>query len=173
MARNVKIKARVLDFDAVYESARMVSGGLPELIQQEDVFFHTDQGRLKLRLLTPSRGELIYYERDDTAGPKTSSYQIAETDKPDALRSVLEKAIGEKQMVRKQRWLFRVGRTRIHLDRVEGLGDFMELEVVLDVAEPAQAGETEARELMSQLGIDPEMLVQGAYADLLAAKSAR
>jgi predicted adenylyl cyclase CyaB len=71
--------------------------------------------------------------------------------------------------VRKQRTLFLAGRTRIHLDRVEGLGDFLELEVVLAEGEPADAGVREARALMHALGVESSQLVEGAYVDLLAA----
>jgi adenylate cyclase class IV len=69
--------------------------------------------------------------------------------------------------VRKRRTLFLAGRTRIHLDRVEELGDFLELEVVLDESEPAEGGVEEAHRLMDALGIDLSRLVAGAYVDLL------
>jgi len=57
----------------------------------------------------------------------------------------------------------------VHLDRVAGLGDFLELEVVLEDHEPSEAGMREAHELMAQLGVDPSQLVEGAYVDLLGA----
>ena len=60
-----------------------------------------------------------------------------------------------------------VGRTRVHLDRVKGLGEFVELEVVLDDLEELADGEKEARTLMTQLAIQPADLLQGAYVDLL------
>jgi adenylate cyclase class IV len=65
--------------------------------------------------------------------------------------------------------LFLVGRTRIHLDRVEGLGDFLELEVVLEEGEQVQIGEAIARDLMQKLQILPDQLIEGAYIDLLVA----
>ena len=72
--------------------------------------------------------------------------------------------------MRKHRTLYLVGRTRVHLDRVEDLGDFLELEVVLSEAEPSELGVAEARGLMAALGISPEQLIEGAYLDLLLRK---
>ena len=70
-------------------------------------------------------------------------------------------------MVRKTRHLYFVGRTRIHLDRVEGLGDFLELEVVLTEEDSIEGGEVEAHRLMEPLGVLSEDLVPDAYVDLL------
>jgi predicted adenylyl cyclase CyaB len=83
------------------------------------------------------------------------------------LRESLTLAWGQAGRVRKQRRLFIVGRTRVHLDRVEGLGEFLELEVVLKEGETSEAGVAEAHVLMAQLGIGTDQLVQGAYVDLL------
>lgn len=168
MPRNVEIKAKVGEFDVVLEAAENLSGGPPELIQQEDIFFNADRGRLKLRILTPLSGQLIFYQREDVRGPKTCTYNIVETDNPYELRALLANAYGEKIVVRKLRRLFLVGRTRIHLDTVENLGEFLELEVVLGEGEQVQVGEQEAIKLMVELGIASAALVEGAYADLLA-----
>ena len=92
---------------------------------------------------------------------------LSPTDSPASLREVLTQAHGQVGRVVKQRTLYLVGRTRVHLDRVQGLGDFMELEVVLADDEPPQDGVDEAHALMAQLGIAPQALVQGAYRDLL------
>ena len=61
-----------------------------------------------------------------------------------------------------------IGRTRVHLDRVDGLGQFLELEVVLENQETSASGTAVAQELMADLGIEPSQLVEGAYIDLLA-----
>jgi adenylate cyclase class IV len=63
------------------------------------------------------------------------------------------------------------GRTRIHLDRVEGLGDFVELEVVLSEGETTESGVMVAHELLARLGISPQQLIEGAYVDLLRPKA--
>ena len=61
------------------------------------------------------------------------------------------------------------GRTRIHLDRVEGLGDFMELEVVMQEGEDDLVGMQQAQDLMKALGLETAPRIRGAYRDLLAA----
>lgn len=168
MARNIEIKARVASLAAVESLAAALSGKEPVAIAQDDTFFACPDGRLKLRAFSDGTGELIFYRRADDTGPKESFYVISPTSSPDTLRDALGLAYGVIGRVRKQRLLFMAGRTRIHLDRVEGLGEFLELEVVLRDGESAEAGMAEARELLASLRITPEQLVPGAYLDLLA-----
>lgn len=169
MARNIEIKARLDNLDQQLEIAKRLSSQTGETIVQRDVFFHCPTGRLKLRIFSPERGQLIAYQRPDQAGPKTSEYCISETTEPETLREALTKSLGECAEVNKKRLLFLVGRTRIHLDRVEALGDFLELEVVLSENDDAADGQAEAERLMAELQITPEALIDCAYVDLLAA----
>jgi hypothetical protein len=118
-------------------------------------------------------GELIFYRRTDEHGPNESYYVRSPTAAPDTLRKTLALAYGEVGRVRKRRTLFLVGRTRIHLDIVEGLGHFLELEVVLRDGESTQAGVREAEELMQRLNVEPSQLIDRAYVDLLAEQSGR
>ncbi|MEM8648648.1 MAG: class IV adenylate cyclase, partial [Pseudomonadota bacterium] len=128
MPRNVEIKAHVRDVAEVRRRAEDASGGPPEVLEQEDVFFPAERGRLKLRRLAPDFGQLIFYERPDVSGPKTCIYAISDTQDPQQLREVLSQALGEAMIVRKVREVYMVGQTRIHVDQVEGLGAFLELE---------------------------------------------
>lgn len=168
MARNIEIKARLARVEDLLPRVAALADGEPERIDQDDTFFRCGQGRLKLREFADGRGELIFYRRADRQGPKESFYVIAPTDAPQALREVLTLAYGSAGRVVKRRTLYLVGRTRVHLDRVEGLGDYLELEVVLGEGEDAAAGEAEARALMEALGVGASQLVEGAYLDLLA-----
>jgi predicted adenylyl cyclase CyaB len=170
MARNVEIKARVDSLDAIEPLAAALSGQEPVSIAQDDTFFACANGRLKLRAFAAGTGELIFYRRSDETGPKESFYVVSRTDAPDTLREALTLAYGTAGRVRKQRRLYLAGRTRIHLDRVEGLGEFLELEVVLREDETPDAGMEEARSLMAGLGVAPQQLLSGAYVDLLARK---
>jgi adenylate cyclase class IV len=170
MARNIEIKASVPDLEALATRAAAVADSGPTEIHQDDTFFRCEAGRLKLRAFRDGEGELIFYRRADRQGPKESFYLRSPTSAPDTLRESLSLAYGPAGRVRKHRTLFLAGRTRIHLDRVEGLGDFVELEVVLEDGEAAESGVHEARRLMEVLEIDPSRLVEGAYVDLLAGK---
>ena len=167
MAMNVEIKARVKDVDTLRDRIEAISDAPCEEIHQEDTFFPVPKGRLKLRILSPERGELIYYDREDSRNPKPSHYLIAETTNPAALHALLANALGVRGIVRKRRSLYLIGKTRIHLDAVEGLGSFLELEVMLDQGESVERGERVAREIMTKLGIKEADLIRGAYIDLL------
>lgn len=167
MPSNIEIKARVSDPEALREVAKQLADAPCEVLRQEDVFFQAARGRLKLRMVPGGAGELIHYERPDDAGASQSHYRIFETTDTETLRAVLADALGELVTVRKSRALWLVGQTRIHLDRVEGLGDFMELEVVLRPGQSPDEGRAVAAGLMERLGIRETDLVACAYADLL------
>jgi predicted adenylyl cyclase CyaB len=170
MPSNIEIKARVDALEALTDRVRRLSDASAQHLRQDDTFFHCAHGRLKLRDFGNGRGELIAYDRPDQAGPKASHYRISETDDPDGLRAALSDALGVLGRVCKERQVIMVGRTRVHLDRVEGLGEFMELEVVLADDESPEDGQAEAETLMSELGIGSGDLIEGAYLDLLLAR---
>jgi len=170
MLRNIEIKARIEDQTALAATearvARIADRG-PEDLNQQDVFFHTPRGRLKLRIFDSGRGELIYYEREDQAGPKLSRYFCVPTNRPLEMRQMLTTSFGIRGIVNKRRRVYWVGDTRVHLDQVEGLGEFLELEVVLSAGQTPGDGQRKAEEIMDQLQIRKSDLIEGAYADLL------
>lgn len=165
-SRNVEVKAHVTDLAKIEATARLVATDGPVDISQDDTFFACSRGRLKLRQFADGRGELIHYFRVDDAGPKISDYLISPTDTPEVLREALSRAFGIIGRVRKHRRLYLVDRTRVHLDAVEGLGQFVELEVVLSDGESLEAGTSVARAIMATLGIEQSQLVEGAYVDI-------
>jgi predicted adenylyl cyclase CyaB len=167
MPRNVEVKARIASVEALLLRARALADGEPTVIEQDDTFFACAHGRLKLRDFGDGSGELIAYERADAPGPKVSEYVRAPTSDPAALREALTRAHGVIGRVRKTRRLLMVGATRIHLDRVEGLGDFLELEVVLREGQSIDEGEAIAARLLQQLDIDRAQQSAGAYLDLM------
>ncbi len=167
MNRNIEIKARVPDLTSVAKRAEAIADKGPFIIDQVDTFFRCPKGRLKLRRLSASEAELIYYDRPDGTAPKESHYIRTSTAAPDELHDILSNSLGVRGVVQKRRLLYLAGQTRIHLDEVEGLGQFAELEVVLEPGQTAADGTRIARDLMGRLKIDDSALLDKAYIDLL------
>jgi adenylate cyclase class IV len=167
MPANIEIKARVRDFAGLKSLAESLSDTPVQVIPQEDTFFNIPKGRLKLRELAPDHAQLVWYARLDDTGPKRSDYQIYETGNPVQLKSTLTLALGVRGVVKKIRYLYLAGQTRIHLDDVDGLGHFIELEVVMCPGQSDAEGQSIAEELMTKLGIAPGDLLDGAYMDMI------
>jgi len=173
MPRNIEIKARIDSVEALLPRALALTGAqAAELLHQDDSFFTVAHGRLKLREFGDGGAELIHYHRADSTEAKTSDYVLVPVLAAAELREALGRACGPPRRVRKQRWLLLAddGRftTRIHLDRVEGLGDFMELEVTLRDGQSDVEGRAVAESLMDALGLAGAERLAGAYLDLLA-----
>ena len=109
MPLNIEVKARARNPQRQQALAAALATSSPEILNQTDTFFCVPDGRLKLRQFTEQRGELIFYQRPDATGPKTSSYRISRTDEPAVLRSLLTAALGVVGEVRKQRTLYLAG----------------------------------------------------------------
>lgn len=167
MAENIEIKARLADPERAHQQARALSHAPAQVLFQRDVFFRIPLGRLKLRWQDNDRAYLVYYERVDDTSPRSSVYYVSESQDPAALEQLLTAALGVRGEVRKQRTLYTAGTTRIHVDAVDGLGHFLELEAALQPGQTsAQAHET-VESLMERLGIAEADLVGVAYIDLL------
>ena len=166
MARNIEIKARIASVEDFLPRARALADAAPVAIEQHDTFYGVARGRLKLRRFGDGSAELIHYHRADVVDAKASDYVRVPVADPDALHRALDRACGATGEVRKRRLLLLVGQTRIHLDRVVGLGDFMELEVVLRDGQSDADGSAAAEALMRELGLAEAPRIAGAYADL-------
>ena len=117
-----------------------------------------------------AHGELIRYKRDDLAEVRRSDYSIARTPDPEILHDILSRTLGVIGIVKKTRTLYLAGQTRIHIDQVEGLGDFLEFEVVLRENQSEDDGKHIANHLLADFGIDARDLHAEAYVDLLTVK---
>ena len=168
MAKNIEIKAKLPNAEALLAKAKEITQSQGEIIHHRDIFYKTPKGRLKMRFFDNGSGELIFYERPDSSAAKTSEYHIHATDEPATLHGVLVSSPGVAGMVSKIRTLFLIGQTRLHIDEVEGLGSFMELEVVLKENQSSEEGEKIANEIYSStLELDPADQVSGSYFDLI------
>jgi predicted adenylyl cyclase CyaB len=165
--RNIEIKARLRDRETALAVLDELGAGHHQTLIQHDTFFPCPNGRLKLRLHDDGTGELIHYDRPDTAEAKISRYRVVETGDPSNLVDLLTAALGIAGVVAKTRQVYVVGHTRIHIDQVDGVGDFLELEVVLEPGQTEEHGHEIVRGLMRKLDIRTEDLVVCAYVDLL------
>ncbi|XP_026749284.1 uncharacterized protein LOC113510066 [Galleria mellonella] len=170
--RNIEIKARITNYDNICKIAEELSGGPPKIILQDDTFYKVNRGRLKMRFYSDSSATLVRYDRDDEEGPKLSDYDLVEFSAVDGqkakqLDELLRKCLGSRGRVVKERKLYMVGQTRVHIDSVQGLGHFMELEVVLTPEQSVEEGQAIARDLQKALQVKDEDLIECAYVDLL------
>ncbi|XP_015428572.1 PREDICTED: uncharacterized protein LOC107185414 [Dufourea novaeangliae] len=171
--RNIEIKARINDPELIISITKQLTDSACIVIKQHDTFFKVDEGRLKLREFEDGTGELLYYRRVNILGPKLCNYEKTVLD-PEAcigIRKILTASNGCIGIVKKTRKLYMVGQTRVHIDEVDGLGNFMELEVVLSDEEDVETGEKIAQDLMTKLNIKNEDLIPDAYIDLLSKRS--
>jgi adenylate cyclase class IV len=169
MPRNIEIKARIDAVEALLPRARALADGDVETIEQDDTFFHVAHGRLKLRQFGDGSAELIHYQRADGTEARPSDYVRVQVGDAAALREALARGCGVLGRVRKRRLLLRLGQTRLHLDRVQDLGDFIELEVVLRDGQSDDEGRAIAEAWMQRLGLQRAPRLGGAYIDLLRA----
>jgi len=164
---NVEIKARCPDLGAMAQAAAAAGAVLEYTAGQVDTYFNVPSGRLKLRQIDGDGQELIYYRRPDDSAPKLSRYDRIPVAPGQSLDFILEQALGIKTMVRKRRQLWRLDNVRIHLDEVEGLGAFVELEVQVTSGRDVAGCRAQADALLETLGIRPADLLAGSYADLM------
>ncbi|MCA9227557.1 MAG: class IV adenylate cyclase [Planctomycetales bacterium] len=180
---NVELKARVDSLDRVRKvAARLATEHLGRMLQV-DTYFAGCRGRLKLREIkwldansdaantnvpnTNDLAQLIWYERPDQADAKTSRYQLVDIADASGLKVALSEAYGVAKIVEKQREVFLHHNVRIHLDRVKGIGDFLEFEAVLNSRDEQHRGEQQVAELTAAFGLQPQWLLLGSYCDML------
>jgi adenylate cyclase, class 2 len=166
--RNVELKARDADPAATLARALALGACDEGVLTQRDTYFARARGRLKLREQAGGReagARLIAYVRPDDDAARTSAYRLAEVGDPEALRDALDAALGTLVVVDKRRHLLLYENVRIHLDEVDGLGSFVELEAVAG----AESDLTGEHELVLRLGDELALgaAVAGSYSDLL------
>jgi len=169
---NIEIKARYPDL----AKARGIALGLKAQWvghdRQVDTFFKVPKGRLKLRESSLKGAQLIPYLRPNVRGPKTSQYVVIPIPEAAKTKLLLRKTLGLEGVVEKNRELYLSGNVRIHLDRVKGLGNFLEFEAVIvkDTASIRKAETKKVKKLLKVFQVEPKDLLENSYRDLLKKK---
>ena len=173
MARNIELKARCPDLARAEAICRQLGAVLQWTRRQTDIYFRVADGRLKLRIEEPGGATLVAYHRPDTPAARDSHYELTPVGDPDATLADLDSRHGILVRVVKARTLYLLGHVRIHLDRVEGLGAFLEFEAIMAPGEDEGATQALLSRLRDAFGLAPEPLIGQSYSDLLLAADAK
>jgi len=169
--RNLEAKFRLSDLDAARAAALSLGYSVRESFTHLDTFFKVARGKLKLREQPPDAW-LILYEREPENGLMLSRYEIARVADAERTREMLARSLGVLAEVRKHRMLLIRRNVRLHLDRVETLGGFGEIEAILDEGRQESVGADAARaavdELLDVLGVGAGDLIDVSYFELMA-----
>ncbi|MBI5476327.1 MAG: class IV adenylate cyclase [Ignavibacteriales bacterium] len=163
MPVNLEIKARISDIDSIKKITNEIGAKYSQELIQTDTYFNTKSGRLKLREIAETGAELIFYQRSETTNKRKSDFSIYKTQNPDQLKNLLTRSYGIKGVVRKKRELYMYGETRIHLDSVSELGNFIEFEIPVTSNNEDQSM---LIFLMEKFEIEESSLINGSYIDL-------
>ena len=164
---NIEIKARTDRTKEIRQFLQEHHAEFKGIDEQIDTYFKVSNGRLKLRQGN-IENNLIFYNRPDQAGPKQSDFDLVKIDDSEKLKALLEQAIGVKVVVKKKREIYFIKNVKFHLDTLEGLGNFVEIEAgnkthSLTVEELRRQCEY----YLNEFGIKQEDLIDQSYSDML------
>ncbi len=166
----MELKARCKDPDRIRRFLRKRDADRKGTDHQTDTYFNIQDGRLKLRE-GKIENNLIYYERPDQAEPKPADIVLHSTEPETDLKTLLEKALGVDVVVRKIREIYFIDHVKFHIDRVDGLGSFVEVEAI---DRDGSIGQEKLREqceaYLNELNLSNDQLVSRSYSDLLRDK---
>ncbi|MDO8667738.1 MAG: class IV adenylate cyclase [bacterium] len=166
--KNIELKIKVNDFKEIEKFLKVSGAKYYNALNQKDIYFNCARGRLKIREINNKNFELIFYRRPDSLINKLSNYSIMPINRAQLkqFKNILVLSAGIKVVVFKNRklWLFK--NTRIHLDNVDKLGKFLELETVLGRISKAE-GEKEYLEIYNLLKLSRFEKIDKSYSDLL------
>ncbi|WP_147820802.1 class IV adenylate cyclase [Salidesulfovibrio onnuriiensis] len=163
---NVEIKARMASPDRVRKILMAHGAEFRGLDRQCDTYFNCCKGRLKLRQGNVENS-LIFYRRPDTPEPKVSEFELERLLPENELKAVLSAALGVKVTVEKEREIYFIGNVKFHIDRVEGLGRFIEIEAMGEDASELERLHAQCSQWLELFGVEPGQLEPKSYSDLL------
>lgn len=173
MPANVEIKAKLRAPSKFVRDLMRIGARQIGTLEQEDTFFNVPRGRLKIRYDPNLGSEMVYYVRPMDDGPRISHYFRQRLDDAEDKRGELASRYGVLGIVKKRRDLFLVGDVRFHIDRVEGLGTYLEIEVPVDPKLGEHRARYRASRLVSELGIPQETLVGESYDELIRSRPSK
>jgi predicted adenylyl cyclase CyaB len=168
--KNIEVKMAFDDPESIISVLRKIGAKHKGRLHQIDTYYRCRQGRLKLRTINDRKHVLIFYTRPDTLSGKVSEYQVFPigAKRIKNAESLLTRTFGKLIKVEKTRDLWVYKNTRVHLDRVSGLGRFLELETV--VKKDVSKARKEYDDVTKRLALSRYKKERGSYSDLLMKK---
>ena len=170
--KNIELKLVIKDFRSISKLLKKNGAKHIERLSQVDTYFNCPNGRLKIREMNGKRDELIFYNRPDRNGSKVSDYQRRELTQKQCkeINKVNKEKFGVMVVVKKKRNLWVYGHTRVHLDQVQKLGNFLELETVAKQISLHQA-KKEHRNVIKLLNLAGYKCLSKSYSEMLLEKN--
>ena len=167
---NVEIKAICTDASFIRNYLMINGAECKGVDEQTDTYFNVSNGRLKLREGN-IENNLIFYERSDQEGPKSSHFQLVKIEDAKGLKEALTKANGIKIVVKKRREIYYIKNVKFHIDEVPELGSFVEIEAGNLLADLSRDELKEQCDYyLAQFGIKEKEMIAISYSDMLLAK---
>ncbi len=164
---NVEIKARSYDPSSIRKYLKSHNADFKGIDEQTDTYFNVPAGRLKLREGN-IENNLIYYDRSNQAGPKSSQFYLVKVDDAKGLKEVLTKSCGIKTIVRKRREIYYIDNVKFHIDEVPELGSFIEIEAGSILVDKTEAELLDQCNFyLKEFGVKEEDLISVSYSDML------
>ena len=166
MALNLELKARVENHETIKQIFKNVGATFEKILDQKDIYYKVKDGLLKLRIENGNYS-LIKYNREEEKSDRWSNYYVVKMEGTET-ELLFSSLFPIETEVVKKRELFMYKDTRIHIDTVENLGKFIELETVVH-------GEKEYAknlfdEMVELLNLDLSNQIRFSYRDLILAK---
>lgn len=164
---NIELKIGIDDFGQIKKLLRKIGAKEEGLLVQKDIYYYSKNNILKMREINGEEFVLIGYSRSGRKAKRVSDYDLLNLDKEQAktLKKILKDSFGEKVVVKKKRNLWIYKNTRIHLDTVDSLGKFLELETV--VKESINKAKKEYKEANDLLRLGGYKKFEQSYSDLM------
>ncbi|HEY32422.1 MAG TPA: class IV adenylate cyclase [Dehalococcoidia bacterium] len=166
----IEIKAKSNNQDRVREILKLRKADFKGTDHQIDTYFNVNYGRLKLRE-GRIESSLVFYDRENEPGPKQSNVTLFEADPESPLKEILTKALGILVVVDKHREIYFIDNVKFHIDTVEKLGTFIEIEAIAkDNSISKEKLLEQCQSFMDLFQISQEDLISVSYSDLLVQK---
>jgi adenylate cyclase class 2 len=164
---NIEIKAKITDPERIRTLLKNLNADFKGTDRQTDTYFNVPEGRLKLREGN-IENNLIFYKRMNQKGPKASDFMLYKPESSPELKSLLTQALGVIKIVEKKREIWYIDNVKFHIDHLNGLGNFFEIEATDQNGRIGMEKlQEQCRYYLKRFEIDDSDLLEQSYCDMI------